>query len=100
MEAEHGFVTDYTVDRGNPPDTEALLLALDRHRTRFGRDPAIVATDRGFWSTGNDRACQNRGIRTVVIPQRAAKNPQPVWLSNAAPPFDVRNGGERVAKPP
>ncbi|MCY0878872.1 MAG: transposase, partial [Firmicutes bacterium] len=74
VEAEHGFVTDDTVERGHPPDTEALLSALDRHRTQCGRDPTLVATDRGYWSAANDRACRERGIRTVAIPKRGPKS--------------------------
>ena len=74
IEAEGGFVTDYTVETGNPPDTEALLPALDRHRVRFGRDPAIVATDRGYDSADNQDSCKDRGIRTVAIPKRGRKS--------------------------
>ena len=73
VEAEAGFVTDYTVHRGNPNDVEALIPALDRHCTQFGRDPVIVATDRGYWSAANDQACRARRIRMVAIPKRGKK---------------------------
>jgi len=74
IEAEDGLVTDYTVERGNPGDTDALGPALDRHRAQFGRDPLIVATDRGYYSQANAQACANRGIRTVAIPKRGNKS--------------------------
>ena len=74
MEAEDGFVTDYTVDKGNPPDVEALGPALDRHRAQFGRDPSIVATDRGYYSAANEKDCEQRGIPNVAIPKRGKKS--------------------------
>ena len=74
MEAESGFVTDYSVHTGNPPNAEALGPALDCHRAQFGRDPAIVATDRGYDSAHNQQDCHERDIGTVAIPQRGKKS--------------------------
>ncbi|MGC8490079.1 MAG: transposase, partial [Clostridia bacterium] len=73
-EAEGGFVTGYTVEQGNPADGEALIPALDQHRKQFGRDPALVATDRGYDSAANQKACRDRPIRTVAIPKRGKKS--------------------------
>ena len=73
-EAEGGFVTGYTVEQGNPADVEAWIPALDQHRQQFGRDPALVATDRGYDSAANQQACRERPIRTVAIPQRGKKS--------------------------
>ena len=74
VEAENGFVTDYSVSTGNPPDAEALGPALDGHRAQFGRDPAIVATDRSYDSAANQQDCQSRHIKTVAIPKRGKKS--------------------------
>jgi IS5 family transposase len=74
MEAENGFVTDYSVSTGNPPDADALGPALDRHRAQFGRDPDIVATDRGYDSARNQTDCHDRDIGTVAIPKRGKKS--------------------------
>ncbi len=74
IEAEDGFVTDYTVDKGNPPDVDALGPALDRHQSQFERPPDILATDRGYSSAANERDCVKRGIRTVAIPKRGKKS--------------------------
>ncbi|AUW92649.1 hypothetical protein BXT84_00675 [Sulfobacillus thermotolerans] len=74
IEAEDGFVTGYTVSMGNPPDTDALGPALDQHRAHFGRDPDIVATDRGYDSAANQRDCGHRGIKTIAIPKRGKKS--------------------------
>lgn len=73
-EADDGFVTGYTVEPGNPGEVEALIPALDQHRAQFGRDPAIVATDRGYDSATNQQACRDRPIRTVAIPKRGKKS--------------------------
>ena len=70
IEAEGGFVTDYTVDRGNPPDADALLPALHRHKTRFRRAPGIVAADRGYDKATNHTGCYDLGVRNVAIPKR------------------------------
>jgi IS5 family transposase len=73
-EAEGGLVTGYTGEQGNPADGEALIPALDQHRAQFGRDPALVATDRGYDSAANQKACRDRPIRTVAIPKRGKKS--------------------------
>jgi len=69
-EAEGGFVTDYTVEKGNPPDVAALVPALNRHRRRFGGYPLVVTTDRGYDSRVNREFCEERLVRTVAIPKR------------------------------
>jgi IS5 family transposase len=74
MEAENGFVTDYSVSTGNPPDADALGPALDRHRAQFGRDLDIVATDHGYDSARNQQDCQDRDIGTLAIPKRGKKS--------------------------
>ncbi len=67
IEAEGGFVTDY---RGNPPDADALLPAVHRHKTRFRRPPWVVATDRGYDKAANHTGCHDLGVRNVAIPKR------------------------------
>lgn len=68
--AEGGSVTDATGDRGNPPDAGTRVPALDRHKRRFGREPTVVAADRGYDWRENREAGQARGIRTAVISKR------------------------------
>ncbi len=69
IEAEGGFVTDYTVEQGNPPDSDALLPAVQRHKARFRRALGIPATDRGYDSSGNQIGCRDLGVRNVAIPK-------------------------------
>ena len=47
---------------------------MDRHRAQFGRDPDIVATDRGYDSARNQQDCQDRDIGTLAIPKRGKKS--------------------------
>ena len=70
IEAEGGFVTDYTVERDNPPDADAFLPAVQRRKPRFRRAPAIVATDRGYDTASNHTGCRDLGVRNVAIPKR------------------------------
>jgi len=74
VEGEKGFVTDYTTEHGNPPDVDALVPALDRHNSMFGRYPDTVATDRAFSSFPNEEKCRERGIRVVAIPRRGRRS--------------------------
>jgi IS5 family transposase len=74
VEGEKGFITDYTTEHGNPPDVDALVPALDRHNSMFGRYPDTVATDRGFSSFSNEEECRKRGIRVVAIPRSGKRS--------------------------
>lgn len=78
VESEHGIVTDWRAHRGNPNDATLLCPAVDRHRERFGHDPAEVATDRGCWSEENDRTLRwnedgTERIPHVSVPARGKK---------------------------
>lgn len=73
IEAERGIVTDWKGHAGNPNDTTLLIPALDRHKQRFGRDPTLVATDRGFYSADNEEKVKKRGTY-AAIPKRGYKD--------------------------
>lgn len=81
VESEHRIITDWQVHRGNPNDATLLCPAVERHRARFGHEPAEVATDRGFWSTEHDQTLRTNDDGTVriphvSIPQRGGKTPE------------------------
>lgn len=80
IEAEGGFVTDYTVEQGNPPDADALLPAVRRHKLRFGRVPGILATDRGYDSAANQTGCRSSLYRGTAV-QRHRR-----WPAKASTP--------------
>jgi hypothetical protein len=50
-----------------------LIPAIKRHRGHFGRPPRKVATDRGFWSSKNEKDAHSLGVKRVSIPFRGGK---------------------------
>lgn len=75
QEAEKGVVTDYQVHVGNPTDQSLLESAIDKHEEIFGSVPEELATDRGFYSPGQDDRLHERGVKHVSIPVRGNKSP-------------------------
>lgn len=71
-EVEHGIISDWKIFTRNVPDTQTIIPAVNRHRQRFGHDPTLVATDRGYDSQENQSLLKSR-IRHVSIPQRGHK---------------------------
>jgi IS5 family transposase len=67
-ETKERLVTGYDVMVGNPPDSELLIPAVMEHAERTGRMPDGVATDRGFWSPGNERCLLDKGVKRVSLP--------------------------------
>lgn len=68
QEAEGGIVTDIAVDDAR---ADALLLepSVEHHRRLFGRVPATVATDRGFYSGRGERRLYEMGVKHPVLPR-------------------------------
>jgi Transposase domain (DUF772)/Transposase DDE domain len=75
QEAERQIITGYDVHVTRPPDVTLWTPALDRHRTIFGRAPALAAGDRGFASATNEEAATARGVDRVILPYRGRKSP-------------------------
>ena len=72
-ESAQGFITQYEVLQGNPPDEQHVEASLERHQEEFGRAPKLYSGDRGFYSERNEKSCQRKGVRVVCIPQRGGK---------------------------
>ena len=72
---DRGFVTDYAVTRGNPPDPTLLVPAVERHTTRVGRVPKEVATDRGMARPSNEQALHQLGVVRCSLPKTGPKTP-------------------------
>lgn len=68
-EVEGGLVTRYAVLDGNPPDAASLPARLDHHRKRFGRPPGVLAADRAFHTTDNERYATEGGVHCVALPR-------------------------------
>lgn len=74
QEAEKGFVTDYQVHQGNPPDASLLDSAVDKHEDIFDYVPHDLGADRGFHAPGRDDELHKRGIVHVSIPVKGGKS--------------------------
>lgn len=74
QEAERGIVTGYRVVKENPEDSTLLRQSVRSHADLFGRSPPEIATDRGFYSSANERWLRNKGVRKISIPVRGKKD--------------------------
>lgn len=69
-EVENGIVSGYAIAAGNPADQQQWVPALQHHQDIFGHMPHLAAADRGFWSSDNEKAALDMGIKHVVLPAR------------------------------
>jgi IS5 family transposase len=75
QEAENQIVIDYDVYARRPSDSDLLIAAMETHRARLGRTPHLVAADAAFYSSRNEAAAKQMGVKRVCIPNRATKSP-------------------------
>lgn len=76
-ESQQGLITQYEVLAGNPHDQDHVEVSLEHHRATFGHAPHCYAADRGFQSPDNEKACRQRGVKQVCLPQCGGqKTPQ------------------------
>jgi transposase, IS5 family len=73
-EVDGGLVTRFAILDGNPPDAVSLPQSLTHHRAHFGHPPGILAADRGFHTTANERAATEAGVRCVALPAPGAQS--------------------------
>lgn len=69
-ESHRGFITDYRVLDGNPPDSDHLAPSLERHAKLFDRAPRLYAGDRGFDHPDLKALGEKAGVVELCIPQR------------------------------
>jgi Transposase DDE domain len=74
QEAENHIVIDYDVYVRRPSDSDLLIAAMETHRARLGRTPHLAA-DAAFYSSRNEAAAKQMGVKRVCIPNRATKSP-------------------------
>lgn len=72
-EAEKGIITHYGVYKGNPSDKDILVQELLYYERLFGHVPEEIATDRGYYSEGNEKLLIGRGVKRVSIPKIGKK---------------------------
>jgi IS5 family transposase len=75
VEEERGFVADYQVEQGNPPDAPQLVPAVERVAEVTGRVAGTVVGDRGFGTAANDRALAELGVVRVGLQRKGMLSP-------------------------
>jgi IS5 family transposase len=73
-ETDHGIITTYEVPKENLSDTALLKSAVKGHRRLFRKRLRAVATDRGFYSQGNEGWLKEQGVRQIALPFRGKAN--------------------------
>lgn len=74
QEAENQIITDYEVCDQRPSDSTLLIKSIEAHEKRLGRVPHTVAGDAAFFSSSNETAATNMGVKRVAIPNRLTKS--------------------------
>jgi IS5 family transposase len=74
QETENQIITDYAVYEKRPSDSELLIAAIDAHQRKLGRTPRLVAGDAAFYSSKNEAAAHEKGVKRVCIPSRNTKS--------------------------
>jgi IS5 family transposase len=74
QEAEAQIVTSHEVYEKRPSDSDLLVPAIELHRDRLGRVPALVAGDAGFYSARGEKAAHEMGVKRVSVPNRPTKS--------------------------
>jgi transposase, IS5 family len=73
-EVDGGLVTRFALLDGNPPDAVSLPESLSHHCAQFGHPPSVLAADRGFHTTPNERSATEAGVRCVALPKPGAQS--------------------------
>lgn len=66
-EINGGFVSEYRLLEGNPPEAPLVIPSIKRHRRRFGHAPKLVAGDRGLYSPYNEHMARKLGVKRVCL---------------------------------
>jgi IS5 family transposase len=74
-EEERGFIADYQLQQGNPPDAPQLVPAVERVAAVTGRVADTVVGDRGFGTAANDRALAELGVARVGVQRKGRLSP-------------------------
>ncbi len=86
-ESAQGLITDYRVLDGNPSDEDQVPASLEQHQQTFGRPPELYGGDRGFYSPGNVKECEQAGVTEVCLPQRGGTKTAQQKLHEKSPAF-------------
>lgn len=70
---DQGFITDYRVLKGNPPDKDQLVRAIERHVALVRQVPPEVAGDRGMSSPANEATLRVMGVVHCSLPKSESR---------------------------
>jgi IS5 family transposase len=73
-EVEGGFVSQYQILAGNPPDDAQWEPTLHRHVEQFGQPPWQASADRGVHSTDNEALAEALEVARIILPQPGQKS--------------------------
>ena len=62
-----GFVTGFSLEKGNPNDKDLFLPMLNEHQARYGVLPKRTIADGGYASQANVRLGRAQGVETVAF---------------------------------
>lgn len=69
-EVDGGIVSRYQIlAEGGGQDHPYLRSSLDGHQRLFGKPPALLTGDRGFYTPDNERLAEEAGVKRIVIPK-------------------------------
>src|SRR6266542_2602385 len=68
-ESSEGFIVHHQTERGNPPDHDLILPAVEEVAALTGRVPETVVADRGFGPAHVEESLLERGVKRVGIPR-------------------------------
>jgi len=74
QETESGIVTGYQLYKGNPCDKVLVEDALQKHINLFGKAPAEMSLDRGYYDSANEIIAYKAGVKHVCIPKIGRKS--------------------------
>jgi len=74
QETENQIITDYAVYEKRPSDSELVIAAIEAHQRKLGCTPRLVAGDAAFYSSKNEAAAHEKGVKRVCIPSRNTKS--------------------------
>jgi IS5 family transposase len=64
-----GIILDHELQHGNPSDKTQLLPLVKKFKKRFGRAPAELAADKGYYSHENIQSLRSLKINRIAIPK-------------------------------
>jgi len=74
-EINGGFISEYRLLEGNPPEARYVIPSLKRHRRKFGRAPKVISGDRGLYSPENEAFAKKMGVKQVCLAKPGYKSP-------------------------